>query len=236
MISGIAAVISVIVSEILSYSCSAARGYSLNEAFLLAILQSAYPAMPAKPLLSSSANIYSKTTMSAAEAYTSELETHPRSSAIHFTARRHSPTVTTVTAMPTQPLTIATSQNHVVALAVPTCTEDMVVEVKTKCCDEQPEDDYGQVDPKSGLNDCEIAGIVIGCILIFVLLVYLGLKLLVLREAKSHLDWERNMRHVADWVYGSDWDITRQSRRVPTYQDRYDRSDAHRHGRHRRGH
>lgn len=90
-----------------------------------------------------------------------------------------------------------------------------VHQTKPECCeaDEEPSYDYGAVDPKSGLNGCEIAGIVIGCILIFMIVVYLGLKLLVLREAKQRLDRQRDVIDLAQhqWMYTADgrWAIPR---------------------------
>lgn len=45
--------------------------------------------------------------------------------------------------------------------------------------------DRGPVDPKSGLNNCEIAGIIIGCILVFVILVYLGIKFIYMWQLKE---------------------------------------------------
>lgn len=68
---------------------------------------------------------------------------------------------------------------------------------------EEDSDDNGRVDPKSGLNNCEIAGIIIGCILVFVLLVYIGLKLLVNCETIKYAEWEREtptIRNIRRWL------------------------------------
>ncbi|KAI0142164.1 hypothetical protein BJ166DRAFT_629956 [Pestalotiopsis sp. NC0098] len=48
--------------------------------------------------------------------------------------------------------------------------------------------DRGPVDPKSGLNNCEIAGIIIGCILVFLILVYLGIKFIYMWQVKENYE------------------------------------------------
>ncbi|ETS84178.1 hypothetical protein PFICI_02203 [Pestalotiopsis fici W106-1] len=73
--------------------------------------------------------------------------------------------------------------------------------------EQQDPDDHGRVDPKSGLNNCEIAGIVIGCILIFILLVYLGIKFLIMWEIKEYAKWEREnvtIRDIRRWLNQDD--------------------------------
>lgn len=48
--------------------------------------------------------------------------------------------------------------------------------------------DRGPVDPKSGLNNCEIAGIIIGCILVFLILVYLGIKFIYMWQVTENYE------------------------------------------------
>lgn len=85
------------------------------------------------------------------------------------------------------------------AIPPPSNDDDSTVPViKDKAMDEtkkpQPLErryDRGPVDPKSGLNNCEIAGIIIGCILVFLILVYLGIKFIYMWQVTEN--YEHNL-------------------------------------------
>ncbi|KAK6087626.1 hypothetical protein SCUP234_01265 [Seiridium cupressi] len=141
-------------------------------------------------------------------------------SATTSTMSRYSVTVNTAvnaitTGTGSQPISASAYQKDMAGAATPTDTSDTLIEVKTPHFEKAQSDlepgPYGRVDPKSGLNDCEIAGLVIGCILVFLILVYLGLKYMVLRNAREQIDWERGVRDLGDWL-DSDRDMARDWR------------------------
>ncbi|KAM0816053.1 hypothetical protein AB5N19_01854 [Seiridium cardinale] len=168
--------------------------------------------------LGSSESMYSSTTMGPSPSAAPTL--FLPHSAMTSTMSGHSAVVNTAvdaitTGTGSQPISASAHQKDIAAAATPTDTSDILIEVKApyseKAQSDLEPDPYGRVDPKSGLNDCEIAGLVIGCILVFLILVYLGLKYMVLRNAKEQIDWERGVRDLRDWL-DSDRDMVRDWR------------------------
>lgn len=160
-------------------------------------------AMPVQPFSTCSTHIYGTTTTANSVASSPNLA-HRHAAIALRTLRRHNALVVNATDVQ-EIAAVATYQKDATVIATPISAKHdhdeagRIAQAESDSNGEPPYDyDYGAVDPKSGLNGCEITGIVIGCILIFMILVYLGLKFLVLREAKERLDYQRDLGDIRD--------------------------------------